>query len=413
MTRWAVFCVLMLGQTVAAQEVLSDRVRGLRVYGSAEAGFPVTMQESRPMTIEFDVTESQPPDLYIRLIHCDKDWNVTNSYFINDEMQNRSRVPLSFDPAPAGVHSYRLHYTVRIPGIGGLERLAYSGNHVFELVDGSTKAVLARGRFFVAEAILAPSMTIKNRSLPSEVNPYNQVNRIDVGFGLPRPESVQGEVFYPIKLKVVDIYKNRELGNRWRIDADNPGPNTFVDGLGTTKMRFWVDNVTPGNDYRHLDVRNVTEYPVGQELHSRLGPDVSRFQQPPRGDQNGTSALSIGSQYADYVSYRFELASETRQYETVYVVGDFNEWTPSASCAMTYDESTRRYVWSALMRRGLYDYQYVVGPNDWITLEGNDWRTINVFSAFIYYHDDRLGGYDRIVASLQRLSPGGNEPTTE
>jgi hypothetical protein len=404
---------LLLTQLAFAQEVLSDRVKGLRVYGSSEAGFPVTMLESRPITIEFDMTEAQPPDLYIRVIHCDKDWNLTNSYFINDEIQNRSRAPLSIDPAPAGVQFYRFHYSVRIPGIAGLERFAHSGNYFFEIVDVSSKVVLARGRFFVAESMIAPLMKISNRLLPSEVNPYNQVNKIEVAFALPRPELVKDEVFYPIKLKEVDIYRNRELGNRWRIDADNPSPNTFVDGLGTTKLRYWVDNIPPGNDYRHIDLRNVTDYAEGQELRSRQGADVSRFQQPPRGDHNGVSAITMGTRYADYVQYRFELASEDRKYETVYVVGDFNGWSPSPNCTMTYDDNTRRYLWSTSFRRGAYDYQYVVGPNDWITLEGNDWRTVNEYSAFIYYHDDRLGGYDRIIGFVQRLSPGGNEQTTE
>ena len=413
MIRHALVGMLLLAQMVVAQETLSDRVRGLRVYGAAEAGFPATMLQSRPMTIEFDVTEAQPPDLYIRVIHCDRDWNVTNSYFINDEMQNRSRAPLSIDPAPPGVQFYRFHYSVRIPGIAGLERLAHSGNYVFEVVDASSKVVLARGRFFVVEAMLAPVMKISNRLLPSEVNPYNQVNKIEVGFALPRPELVKEEIFYPIMMKSVDIYKNRELGNRWRADADNPSPNTFVEGLGTTKMRFWVDNVPPGNDYRHIDVQNVTDYPEGQELRSRQGADVSRFQQPPRGDHNGVSTITMGTRYADYVQYRFELASQERQYETVFVVGDFNGWTPSPNCTMTYDDNTRRYVWSTSLRRGVYDYQFVVAQNDWITLEGNDWRTVNMYSACIYYHDDRLGGYDRIIGFIQRLSPGGNGQTTE
>jgi hypothetical protein len=413
MMRHAVIGMMFLAQLAVAQEVLSDRMRGLRVYGSAEVGFPVTTLASRPITIEFDISEAQSADLYIRAIHCDRDWNATNSYFINDEMQNRSRAPMSIDPAPAGVQFYRFHYSIRIPGIAGLERFAHSGNYVFEIVDASSKEVLARGRFFVAEEMLAPAMKINNRSLPSEVNPFNQVNKIEMSFALPRPESVKEEVFYPMNLKIVDIYKNRELGSRWRIDTDYPGPHTFVDGLGTTRMRFWVDNVIPGNDYRHIDLRNVTDYPEGQELRSRLGADVSRFLQPPRGDHNGVSTITTGTRYADYVRYRFELASEYRQYETVFVVGDFNSWTPSPKYAMTYDDDSRRYIWSTSLRRGAYDYQYVVGPNDWMSLEGNDWRTANVYTAFVYYHDDRLGGFDRIIGFTQRLSPGGNEPTTE
>jgi hypothetical protein len=411
--KHAMLALFLMVQCSAAQEVLSDRLRGLRVYGSSEAGFPVTQLQSRPLTIEFDVAEEQPPDLFIRAIHCDREWNVTNSNFINDEMQNRSRAPFTIDPAPAGVRSYRFHYTVRIPEIAGLDRFTYSGNYVFEIVDAGSKQVLARGRFFVVESVIAPVMTVANRSLPSEVQPYNQVNKIEVGFSLPRPEAMHGEVFYPMRVKGMDVYKNRELGSRWRVDYDNPGPNTFIEGLGTNKMKLWIDNVPPGNSYRTLDLRSVTDYPEGQELRSRQGADISRFQQPPRGDHNGTSTMTVGSRYADYLRYRFELASENRQYETVFVVGDFSGWTPSAQWAMTYDENLKRYVLSTSLRRGVYDYQFVVGPNDWIAVEGNDWRTVNAYSACIYYHDDKLGGFDRIIGFVQRRSPGGNERTTD
>ncbi len=405
--------LLLLARMLSAQEIMTDRIKGLRVYGSAEAGVPVANLQSCPITIEFDVDESGPPDIHIRVVHCDRDWNATQSLFINDDTQNKSKAPLSYEVAPAGVQFYRYHYTVRIPGIAGIDRFQESGNYVFEILDEDWRNVLARGRLFVVENIIAPSMKISNRSLPSEVNPYNQVNKVEVGFLLPKAEAVMGETIYPIDLKVVDAYKNRQLHDPWRIDTDNLGPNTSVDGFGTTKMKFVVDNVLPGNDYRRLDLRNVTDYPPGQELRARQGADVSRFLAPPRGDNNGVSSLTVGSRYADYVPYRFEFASDSRQYESVFVVGDFNGWVPSSNCAMTYDEDSQRYVWLTLLRRGVYDYQYVVGPNDWIAVEGNDWRTVSVFSAFVYYHDTRYGGFDRIIGFVQRLSRGGNEPTSD
>jgi hypothetical protein len=405
--------LLLLCQMLAAQEVFSDRIKGFRVYGTSQAGLPIAGLESRPITIEFDVAEMAPPDIHLRVKHCDRDWNVTATSFINDEMQNKSKAPLQFDRAPDGVQFYRHHYTVRIPGLTGLERFPQSGNYFFEIMDEQWNTVLARGRFFVAETILSPSVKISNRSLPSEINPFNQVNKIEVGFTLPGPEAFHGEIFYPIKLKVVDILRNRQLYSARRIDADDQDPNTFVDGFGTSKMKFVVDNIQPGSSYRHLDLRSVSDYPEGQQLAARRGADVSRFLHPPGGDNSGISTLTSGSRYADYVPYRFELSSESAQYDSVFVVGDFNGWKPSVECLMTYDVGSHRYFWQTLFRRGAYDYQYVVGSNDWIAVEGNDWRTISVYTALIYYHDDRYGGFDRIIGFAQLRSPGGDEPTSE
>jgi hypothetical protein len=74
---------------------------------------------------------------------------------------------------------------------------------------------------------------------------------------------------------------------------------------------------------------------------------------------------------------------------------------------MRYDEATKIYKLVARLRRGTYDYQYVLNDNDWITLEGNDWRTVNVYTALMYYHDPQFGGFDRILLAAQAKSPGG------
>lgn len=411
--RRAMMLVLVVAQLVSAQEILSDRIKGLRVYGSSRAGVPVADVRSQAVTVEFDVDATEPPDLKIRVLHCDRDWNVTLNGFINDDMRNRSKAPLRYDRAPDGVRYYRFHYTVNIPGTVGIERFSYSGNYIVEILDERSTSVLARGRFFVVERILPLTVKISNRSLPSATNPYNQVSKVEVGFTIPRPEEIKGESFFPLLLKVTDIYRNRQLYNPWRIDADDRNPNTFVDGFGTPSLKFVVDNVTPGNSYRNIDLRDETVYPEGRMLKSARGADVSRFQMPPRSDNYGMSELTTGSRYGDYVPFRFELASEEPQWEEVYVVGDFNAWKPSKQWLMTYDAATKRYICDVSVRRGVYEYQYVVGPNDWIAVEGNDWRTSNVYSAFVYYRDNRLGGYDRIIGFTQRVGAGGKESTSQ
>lgn len=409
----AAFLLFILAQLASAQEAFSDRIKGLRVYGSVEAGVPVADLQSQAILVEFDVDEAEPPDLHVRVLHCDRNWNVTQNGFINDEMRNRSRAPLQYDPAHDGVRYYRFHYSIKLPGSVGIERFTYSGNYVFEILDEQSAIVLARGRFFVVERVLPLVMKISNRSLPSVTNPYNQVNKIEVGFTIPRPEENNGEALFPLLLKVADVYRNRQLYDPWRIDADDQNPNTFVDGFGTPSLKFVVDNVTPGNSYRKLDLTDVTAYPENRTLKSSNGADVSRFQFRPGSDRHGTSVPTTGSRFGDYVPFRFELASEKPQWGKVYVVSDFNAWRTAEEWAMTYDEATQRYYSDVTIKRGVYDYQYVVGPNDWIALEGNDWRTSNVYSAFVYYHDNRLGGYDRIAGFTQRVGAGGKESTSQ
>lgn len=398
--------------TLQAQEILSERILGLRVTGSAEAQLPVAGLDTRPITIEFDLREDKPASVVVKFFHCDRNWNVTQNSFINNEMQNRTKSPLSFEPAPAGVQYYRFHYTLKVPGFAGVERFPQSGNYIFEIWDEEAKTVLGRGRFFVVENTIKVGMNVTNRSLPSESNPYSQANKIEASFAVPEPDGERKESFSPIYFTTMDIYKNRQLYTPWRIDADDKNPRTFIDGFGTMKLKFVIDNLLPGNEYRRLDLRDIDFYPLGQQLRARGGADVSRFLFKSARDNNGLSIYSTGTRYADYLKFQFELLVDGNADDSVFVVGDFNGWKPSPQSLMHFDTESNRFIWSGSLRRGVYDYQYVKGGNDWISIEGNDWRTVNVYSAFMYYYDTRLGGFDRILGYAQRASSGGTDATS-
>jgi hypothetical protein len=60
---------------------------------------------------------------------------------------------------------------------------------------------------------------------------------------------------------------------------------------------------------------------------------------------------------------------------------------------------------------GGYDYKYASDGRDNMMLEGNDWRTVNVYTALLCYHDFRFGGFDRIMLAAQKKSPGGISET--
>jgi hypothetical protein len=64
------------------------------------------------------------------------------------------------------------------------------------------------------------------------------------------------------------------------------------------------------------------------------------------------------------------------------------------------------------LKRGIYDYQYVladyqngnISNPDWYILEGNSWETSNEYNIFVYYKEPTNGGYDRIIAHSRIIS---------
>lgn len=409
---WILLVVLPVFQA-SAQRNFSSQIKGLRVNGEGRNRFPVAHLDSTPVTIEFDVDKSQPDDFRIKFYHCDKNWNRTQSSFVNEELRNSTKFPIPYKSAPAGVQHYRFHYSVRVPGFPGVEKFLYSGNYVFEVWDKDETALQAEGRFFVAENRLPISMAIKNRLLPSQGAPMNQVNKIIAPVNVVEQGQDETDRLIASNVRTLDIYKNREVKRRYRIDADDRTPNTFIDGFGTPNMKFSVDNVEPGNEYRRLDLTNSDYYPANRVSKARGGSDVSRMFQQGTPDLDGQSIIQTANRYSDFLDFQFELDRESDDLSPLYVVGDFNNWQPGDAWKMTYDQESERYVVKTELRRGTYDYQYVCNGNDWTKVEGNDWRTVNQFTALLYYHDIRLGGFDRIIGMEQRSSSGGREATSK
>lgn len=388
--------------TAKAQELTSPGLKGLRLYGATEADLPVVRGPGFPLVVEFDVTDTAPPDLEFRFVHCDRNWNVTPTGFVNDEVRLRTFAELPYKAAPQGVRGYSYHYRVVLPDprlFGGFQ---FSGNYLLQILDRGTGEVRATGRFFVAESLVTPSVRMRDRRDPDTTSPWNEVVQLSVAFQIPAQDSA-GMAFVPTDFSTVDIYKNRELTRSWRIDADDRDVNTFVDGIGTTRPVFRIDNIRPGNEYRTMDLRDVDFYPQDRPVRLKGGADVSRFLQKPRPDHDGASMMVKDSRYAEYLEVVFELLWDSPE-DSVYVVGDFNGWDPRLGGPFLRTED--RFEWRTSVRRGRYDYQYVAG-DDWIALEGNDWRTSNRYTALVYFRDPRFGGVDRIVGSVVGRNRGG------
>ncbi|RPI04256.1 MAG: DUF5103 domain-containing protein [Ignavibacteriae bacterium] len=405
--------VFLAAASCIAQTIYSERIKGIRVNGSDQANFPIVLLDSHPVTILFDIDGTRPENYRIKIFHCDKDWHVTPSTFINDEFRNYTTVQLPFEEVPNGVKYFRWTYSFTIPGITGMEALPYSGNYKVEIWNEEMTELLAEGKIFAVEKIEDSVLTISNRYLQSEISPRNQVNKAVLSFAVPPFQADNVNPFYANYVKTVDIYRNRELERSNRIDADARTTNTFIDGIGTNSFKFMIDNLQPGNEYRRIDLRDADLYPPFEMLRPRNGADMSRWMWQGNMDEDGTSVLAMGSRYADYVQFQFELGIPEGQTDKgIYVVGDFNGWKVDEKWRLQYDDGMKHYKLLCRLRRGAYDYQYVLNGNDWISLEGNDWRTTNVYTAFLYYHDVRFGGFDRILLSAQKKSPGGSSPNS-
>lgn len=404
MKSCTVILVLSLVATGFAQETSAPVLilKGLRLFGLTQADLPVTLLREDPITIEFDIQADAPPRLELRFHHCDRNWQLTQTSFVNDEFLNKTRMEPPFEVAPPGVQGYAYQYSFRIPGTPLFDGFMFSGNYILEIWDDEHDELLGSARFFVAEQLLQPEIHVINRRDPDTIAPRNQVHAVKVAFSVPPADSAGPLPYFSHDFSTVDVYKNREMNRPWRMSVGDNDPNTFVEGLATRQLEFRIENIVPGNEYRTIDLENLNFYPQHLALRPRLGADLSRFPWQRASDQDGASSVVRGNRFAEYLDFQFELLWDTIS-DSVFVVGDFNGWDPSGGGPMEYKDG--RYTLKTSIRRGRYDYQYVVG-GDWVTLEGNDWRTVNRYTALVYYRDQRFGGFDRIVGVARTRSSG-------
>ncbi len=392
----------------------ATEIFGLRIYANDdEYQSPIILQENF-ITIEFDVNTPHPPNLQIIFKHASKNWIADNNVFLNDNFRDRTST-LSYDAAPSGVRQYTYHYKNSFPNES--VKFSYSGNYLFYIVDrNAQEKILAEGRFIVVENVVQTSMNVTNQYYPETNSPYNQRNVITVNVNVTtESEKKEEPTLNYANVKTVDIYQNWKMYNPSRIDVDDQSSDTFVENFMLPKKKFIIRDIFPANEYRRLDISSTKFYPNYQKVKLIDGADLSRFFLQGKIDANGAAKLRpFTKENSDYLNVEFRLELPDALHQEIYLVGAFNQWRVLPKYKMNYDTTSQLYTLHKWIKRGVYDYQYVVGSlekQDWIALEGNDWRTINRYTAIVYYYDERFGGFDRAVGMAQAKSPGGTSET--
>jgi hypothetical protein len=395
---------------------------GLRVYANDDEYQPPIITQGGVVTIEFDVATPQPANYEVIFRHASKDWVPDNNAFLNVPNRDRSRT-MYYVASPLGVHAYTFHYKNSFPDREGFVQLPYSGNYVFMVVNKDDESkVLADGKFIIVENLLPTTLRVANKYYPSGVPPLNEMiyAAVDVDAdAAPKANTAEGLMHQNITS--VSIIQNWLLDSPYRIDVADRNSDTFVENFMTPKKQFWIRNIPAGNEYRRLDLSSVKFYPNAQPVRLIDGPDQSRMMWPGKLDANGAAKLKpFTGANSDYLDVEFRLKPVNRQPKDVFVVGAMDRWEVLPENKMTYDDGTGIYSLHKWVRRGVYDYQYVLGTvtadglvadQDWIALEGNDWRTTTRFTAIVYYRDEKFGGFDRAIGSAQAKSPGGTDET--
>jgi hypothetical protein len=408
--RFIIFFFFVLNFVLAESRI---EIKGLRVYSYAGETIPPiivrfdTLFTGEPnvendyIVIEFDVKADFLPRLGIRFYHCDRNWRRTENIFIEDIFHNRT-LYLNYVIAPKGIRGYNYHFKNIFPDMDRVIQFEYSGNYIFEIYDVDADTIVyATGRFIVVDNITTVNAWIIKTLLGEEADYRNYVNQIDIEVRIP--DSIDGAF-----VTAVDIYENWKIFYPYRIDLRDGNRYTYVSGYPARTRLFRIWNIYPGNEYRQIDLRDYDLYPNGYPVVPVDGVDIVRRSFSSEGfDLNGGCEVIDEGIYAEYLEVTFQLKLGIKVDGEIFIAGAFNNWKPTLDDMLEYDVESDIYFVKKWLKRGIYDYQYVIGRydpvrrevivEDWIGLEGNDWSTVNVYYIVVYYWDKRFGGFDRIV----------------
>ena len=377
------------------------QIKSLQTYTTTnQLSFPVLSSSDEFLIIEFDVKANYPPNFNILFRFCDRNWKPTDNIFLQNVGQN-ILYNLDYFILPITTIDANYHFTNRFPDKDGYVKFPFSGKWRFYVVDSQdTSIVYADGQFVVVKSEQPMITTVKNETLEDQIYyppQLAQVNWITINTNLK-------EEYSPFYVDEVEIIKDHLISCPIIVDKNLTNRNRIFEWDGGSKLKFTAMDVRPGNEYRQTNLQDINVYNSPDVKAQFDGMEYSRFYFKTPKDLNGGFSLTPAKNVnAIYMNVTFQIKPPEDFFGDIYLVGAFNNW--QLSDAFLMDFTGDHYEKVITLKRGIYDYQYVVvnGDNkleknqDWFKLEGNDWSTTNEFNIFLWYRDQEYGGYDRII----------------
>lgn len=395
------FCFLLFYLSSFSFVIAEDiEIKSLEVYTTDNRlALPVLLGNNK-LAIEFDVKSDFEPVLKIVFRFCDKGWIPATNLFLLNQNHNFASL-INYDRLPVTVEDADYHYKGTFPDKNAYAEFPFSGKWRFYITDNmDTSLVYAEGKFFVVDNKVRLNSTIKNDQLEDKTYwpvELAKVFNITTEFDLPQE-------FFPNFVDRIEIVQNRIINEPVVIERDVNTLGKQFKWDANRKFIYTARDIQAGNEFRQVDIRNHNYFIAKDVKAQRDGTEQSRFYLNAQPDLNGNKVYSdFNDPYATYLNVTFSIRPGNDVYSDIFLVGAFNDWVVSSEYKLQMIGNV--YSITIPLKRGIYDYQYVVADDidgtiqneDWVVLEGNTWANKKVYDIFLYYNETDLGGYERII----------------
>lgn len=398
MKKLLFICLVLSNAALFAQDAI---IKSLKIYTSNDQNsIPVLTSAKDFLYIDFDVQAEYPPNFNIIFKFCDRNWNPTDNIFLLNQGQNTA-FNLDFFTLPTTVESAKYHYSNRFPDKLGYVSFPFSGKWKFYVVDSQDPSMIfADGKFFVVKADQPIKVEVKKETLDDKIYYPPQLGIVNWIIA----EANLKQDYFPFFVDELEIVQNHLLNNSVVVPRNSTDQNRVFEWDGGSKLKFIAKDVRPGNEYREVNLNDINIFNSKNVKAQFDGMEYNRFFIQGKKDLNGSFTLKPPKDmYSTYLNVTFQIKPPEEVYGDIYLVGAFNDWNVSEKYKMNFNGNY--YDLTIELKRGVYDYQYVVvngdpknpANQDWYILEGNDWATTDEYNIFLWYRDQEYGGYDRII----------------
>ena len=343
----------------------------------------IPVNEPLQLQLEFDDLSDYEQQYMVKIRHLNADWSESRfpeMDYLNE--YNEFRIT-DYAISIGNTVSY-IHYKFLVPPV------KVSGNYLVQVYkEGNENDVILTKQFVVFEN----STRIYSPDHQTGLSSFRGHN---IDFNVNYAGSSVEDPFLHLKAVI-------RQNNRWDNALVNIAPTQIRDDLNEARFQSFVNTQSfePGNEFRFFDIRSVIS--PGQnvthidrettpiEINVAIDKSRNNLAYTFTRDLNGSFLIeNYDGRNPDYASHyiktRFTLKNdELLPSDTVYVSGEFNQWTLSEENRMKLTTSGQ-YQTDVLLKQGFYNYIYLVKsptkPEHF--LEGSFINTENFYEIFIY-----------------------------
>lgn len=377
-------------------------IKSLNVYTTDNQTSLPVLTGSNKLVIEFDVQAEFIPNMNVVFRFCDYGWTHAKNIFLLNQQYNTAYF-LDFVELPVTVvDDARYHHKSTYPDDKDQVHFPFSGKWMFYLTDTQDSSIVyASGKFFVVNNDVELDVKIKRDELEDKSYwPVELAKTINITTDFYLPDK-----FYPSFVNRIEIIENQRYYTPIVVDRNTNTLFRFFKWDANRKFSFTARDIPAGNEFRQVDLRNHNLFSSKNVKAQLDGLEYSRFfLNPLNKDLNGGKIYSdFKDEFSTYLNVTFSIRPPEEIYSDVFLVGAFNDWQLSLDYKM--EKSAAVYSITIPLKRGIYDYQYVAADvidnkivnADWLVLEGNTWVNTKEYDIFLYYNEQEMGGYERII----------------